>query len=65
MSIQTKLRGLKEVWQFDNRLWLMLTKTFFKSEQLHLHRYNGLEILIDHAAGDANPTVIFINSNIE
>lgn len=54
MSVQTKLRGLKEVWQFDNRWWLMLTKTFFKREQLHIYRYKGLEILTDHAGGDSN-----------
>ena len=54
MSLQTKINGLKEVWQFDNRIWLTLTKTFFSREQLHIYRYKGLEILIDHAAGDAN-----------
>lgn len=54
MSLQTKINGLKEVWQFDNRLWLTLTKTFFSQEKLHVYRYKGLEILVDHAAGDAN-----------
>jgi FkbM family methyltransferase len=52
--VQTKIRGLKEVWRFDNRWWLMLTKTFFAREKLHIYRYKGLEVLIDHAAGDAN-----------
>lgn len=54
MSVQTKIRGLREVWQFDNRWWLVLTKTFFAKEKLHIYRYKGLEVLIDHAAGDAN-----------
>ncbi|MEP6923408.1 MAG: FkbM family methyltransferase [Pyrinomonadaceae bacterium] len=54
MTLQTKINGLKEVWQFDNRIWLTLTKTFFAKEKLHIYRYKGLEILVDHAAGDAN-----------
>lgn len=54
MSLATKLRGAKEVWQFDNRLWLLFTKTFFPREKLHIYRYKNLEVLTDHAAGDAN-----------
>lgn len=54
MSLQSKVRGLKEVWQFDNRLWLTVSKTFFPQERLHIYRYKGLEILADHAAGDEN-----------
>lgn len=54
MSLQNKVRGLKEVWQFDNRLWLTVTKAFFPHERLHIYRYKGLEILSDHAAGDEN-----------
>lgn len=54
MSIQTKLRGLREVWNFDNRLWLAVTKTLFPGEKLHIYRYKGLEILTDHSGGDAN-----------
>lgn len=54
MSIQTKFRGLKEVWQFDNRVWLTFTKTFFPRENLQVYRYKGMDILIDHSAGDAN-----------
>lgn len=54
MSLSNKLRGLREVWAFDNRLWLAVTKTFFRQESLHIYRYKGAEILIDHAGGDAN-----------
>lgn len=54
MSLQTKINGLKEVWQFDNKIWLTVTKTFFPRETLQIYRYKGLEILVDHAAGDAN-----------
>jgi len=54
MSLQNKIRGLKEVWAFDNRLWLTLTKTLFRNENLQVYRYKGLDILIDHASGDSN-----------
>ena len=54
MSLATKLRGLREVWAFDNRLWLFVTKTFFRGQTLHVYRYKGLDILVDHAGGDAN-----------
>ena len=54
MSLSNKIRGLKEVWAFDNRLWLTLSKTFFRGENLQVYRYKGVEILVDHAGGDAN-----------
>ncbi len=54
MSLLTKVNGLREVWKFDNRVWLTLTKTLFRQEKLQVYRYKGLDILIDHAAGDAN-----------
>lgn len=54
MSLATKLRGLREVWAFDNRLWLFVTKTLFRREHLHIYRYKGMDILVDHAGGDAN-----------
>lgn len=54
MSLATKLRGLREVWAFDNRAWLFVTKTLFRRQTLHVYRYKGLDILVDHAGGDAN-----------
>ena len=54
MSVRNKIRGLREVWEFDNRVWLTFTKTLFPKENLHIYRYKGLDILVDHAAGDAN-----------
>jgi FkbM family methyltransferase len=54
MSFQNKIRGLGEIWQFDNRVWLAFTRIFFRRETLHVYRYKGLEILSDHAGGDAN-----------
>ena len=54
MNFQNKIRGLREVWQFDNRLRLILGKTFFPGENLQVYQYRGMEILTDHSAGDAN-----------
>lgn len=54
MGFRNKIRGLKEVWAFDNRLWLTFAKTFFPQENLHVYRYKGFDILIDRAGGDAN-----------
>lgn len=54
MSYKNKIQGLKEIWQFDNRWHLALTRLFFPDETTQFYRYKGLEILIDHRAGDAN-----------
>ncbi len=54
MSFRSKLNGFKEIRHFDNRWWLTFTKVLFPLEQLNVYRYKGLEILVDHAAGDAN-----------
>lgn len=54
MSLKNKLRGLREMWQFDNRLPLILTRTLFPSEKLQVYRYKGVEILTDLEGGDAN-----------
>jgi FkbM family methyltransferase len=54
MSFSNKIRGLKEVWAFDNRAWLTFTKLFFPKENLQVYRFGGMDILIDRAGGDAN-----------
>jgi FkbM family methyltransferase len=54
MNIKNKFRGLKEIWQFDNHWYLALTRILFPGEKIQFYRYKGLEILIDHSAGDAN-----------
>jgi len=54
MSLRNKVNGIKEVWQFENRLWLITTKILFPRERIHIYRYKGLDVLVDHAAGDAN-----------
>ncbi|HEX6123866.1 MAG TPA: FkbM family methyltransferase [Pyrinomonadaceae bacterium] len=54
MSLKNKIRGLKEIWQFENRLPLILTRTLFPRERLYVYRYKGVEFLTDVAGGDAN-----------
>lgn len=54
VNLKSKIQGLREIWQFDNRLHLAFTRVFFPRENTQLYRYRGLEILIDRAAGDAN-----------
>lgn len=54
MSISNKIKGLKEIWHFENHWYLAITKFFFPKEEISIYRYKGLKVLIDHSAGDAN-----------
>jgi FkbM family methyltransferase len=54
MGIANKVNGIKEIWQFDNRWQLLMSRLFFTGEKINIYRYKGLEILVDHSAGDAN-----------
>jgi FkbM family methyltransferase len=52
MNIRNKIEGFREVWTFDNRLWLTFTKLLFPSESLNVYRYKGMDFLTYHARGD-------------
>lgn len=54
MNLRNKLRGLREMWQFENRLPLILTRMLFPRENLYVYRYKGVEMLTDLEGGDAN-----------
>lgn len=54
MSLSNKINGVREIWQFDNRWQILMNRLFFASENINIYRFRGLEILIDHSAGDAN-----------
>lgn len=54
MSIATKIRGLKEMWRFDNRIPLVITRLLFPGETLLVYKIAGIEFVTDHARGDAN-----------
>jgi FkbM family methyltransferase len=54
MSFQNKINGIKEIWHFENRWQLIINRLFFSHEPINIYRYKGMDILIDHSAGDAN-----------
>ena len=54
MSLKNKLNGLKEIWYFDNRWQLLFSRLFFRHERINIYRLKGMNILVDHLAGDAN-----------
>jgi len=53
LSLRTKFQGLREVWRFDNRWSLLLGLTLSRRVRLKTYRLKGVEILMDHGAGDA------------
>ena len=54
MSIRNKINGIKEIWHFDNRMQLIISRTFFPHQPLNIYRIGNVEFLEDHANGDAN-----------
>jgi hypothetical protein len=54
MSLTSKLNGFKEIWYFDNRWQLLINRLFFRRERINIYRLKGMNILVDHLAGDAN-----------
>jgi FkbM family methyltransferase len=56
MSFANKIRGLKEIWLFDNHWYLALTRLVFPGERVSVYRFRGLEILVDRDGGDINGT---------
>jgi FkbM family methyltransferase len=54
MSIKSKVEGIRAIWHFDNRWELLLSRTVFRNDNLNVYRIKGMEILVDHGAGDPN-----------
>jgi FkbM family methyltransferase len=54
MSIKSKVEGIRAIWRFDNRWELLLSRTVFRNDNLNIYRIKGMEILVDHGAGDPN-----------
>lgn len=54
MTLQNKINGIREIWHFDNRWQLLFSRLFFRHERINIYRLGDMNILIDHAAGDAN-----------
>ncbi len=62
MSIASKIRGLGEILQFDNRVELLLARTIFKnSTAAKVYKHGELEIIINQNASDhiSGRTVLF------
>jgi FkbM family methyltransferase len=53
-AIRSKLQGVKEIWQFDNRWHLLASRTLFPRDPVMIYRIGPVEVLVDHSAGDAN-----------
>jgi len=53
MSLATKIEGFQSILQFDNRWQLIAQRILFSRTRLHVYRRGSVEILIDHASGDA------------
>lgn len=54
MSIRNKIRGIREIWQFENRWNLAFNRIFFPREPINVYRSGNIEFITDHRAGDAN-----------
>ncbi len=52
--MNNKLRGLREMWHFDNRIYLILSRILFPNQSGHIYRVKDVEFLSDHRSGDAN-----------
>jgi FkbM family methyltransferase len=51
--LRTKIRGLEEVLQFDNRIQLLISRLLTRPA-VDVYHYRGLEILVDYTGGDVN-----------
>lgn len=54
MSVRSKLRGLREVLTFDNKLQLLVNLLFFRNTSLTVYRRGDLEFIVDAGSGDVN-----------
>ncbi|MCA1590858.1 MAG: FkbM family methyltransferase [Acidobacteria bacterium] len=59
-----KLRGFREMWQFDNRLQLIANRIIFPREPLQIYRLGKLDILMDYDSGDANGARAVLTSDM-
>lgn len=55
MSWRNKVEGVRQIWHFDNR-WPLLLSRLWPTPAPSIYRVGRLRILVDHAAGDANGT---------
>ncbi|MFN3427304.1 MAG: FkbM family methyltransferase [Candidatus Thermochlorobacter sp.] len=56
MALADRIDGLKALWKFDNRWQLLLSRLCFREHGLNVYCLNGMQILVDHQAGDESGT---------
>ena len=54
VNLRNKIHGLREILHFDNWPELVLKRTFLTANPLAVYRAGGMDILVDHSAGDEN-----------
>lgn len=52
--LQRKIKGLRQVWAFDNRWPLLVQRVIFPREPVLVYRLGAITFVEDHAGGDAN-----------
>lgn len=53
MNLRNKVHGLREILHFENWPELVLKRTFLTANPLAVYRVGGMDILVDHSAGDS------------
>jgi FkbM family methyltransferase len=64
MSILNKIKGLREVWFFDNRWELIRSRLFGSDSETDTYRIKDLVFFSNHDAGDANGARAVLTSNM-
>jgi len=52
MNLSSKVSGLRQIWHFDNRWHLLVSRLLFRREEILIYRKGSLRLLVDHSAGD-------------
>jgi FkbM family methyltransferase len=52
-AVRNKFVGLRALWYFDNWFELWIDRVFLRSKEQVIYRIGQIEILVNHAAGDA------------
>lgn len=55
-KLAKKFHGLKILFKFDNKVQLLINRLLFPSGGPTIYRLDGLEVVVDHSAGDHNGT---------
>lgn len=56
MGLRTRIGGFRQIRHFDNWPQLVINRIFFRKFGLNVYRTGGIDILVDHDAGDESGT---------